>query len=756
MKTIKFIRRTNIKENNIITKKGFIITSALFVLMFAFILSFAGCSDTSEQSRNESVENIIYESIAVSPNYSEGESFEEESLYDESDILDEDEEFDESFEEENSEELNEEESLSIEAAESIDTTESSTSNNESKTKEEIEESKTGETNSASKTESTNSESSSSETEDESKNEDCSNNNSIVSGDANSNYEVTNSSTPENSTQENFDVSEEESEKEENNEVSKETTKEEEKGKVDESKVETEVSKENETSKENENKEENNPPKEEEKDTEGKKNTIKLVKHFPNNIKDFLCAPTAEDFGNYTENAIALYNAIISNKDEIVLTFDGASWEIFRATFEEMVLLNLIDLSVETIVVENGAILVALNPQNTVEMYKPEIFKLYYEANISAGLYDEMGEREAVTAINNWICGHLSYQAQAKNHLEAMQGKNANCDAYAQIFEYMCDNAGIECKWVVGMERRHAWNVVNVNGVYYYIDVCWNDSDRPNRYFLSETLWENHINCSIGNKQSNVFAVFSADDSSLTFYNNSDKVNVGEQYNGKIITAVFKGVDSFYAFEPTDVPWHEYRFAIKKVEVKDVISPISMSYWFYCFNDCESFILGKIDTKKLTAMDSMFLDAGYNAASFYLDASNWDTSNVININNMFYNAGYNAKTFTVNLSGWNLSSITEASHMFYEAGRNAETFIADLSGWNTSSITHMNEMFCHAGRESKTFRVDVSGWDISSVENMRSMFGYTGTNANEYVIEGFQNWDLSTVKNKILMFQKSGK
>lgn len=55
--------------------------------------------------------------------------------------------------------------------------------------------------------------------------------------------------------------------------------------------------------------------------------------------------------------------------------------------------------------------------------------------------------------------------------------NVVCGGYAQAFQYLCGLGGIECHYVKGdiEEGYHAWNIVVIDGVSYYVDVTFCDS-----------------------------------------------------------------------------------------------------------------------------------------------------------------------------------------------------------------------------------------------------------------------------------------
>lgn len=53
---------------------------------------------------------------------------------------------------------------------------------------------------------------------------------------------------------------------------------------------------------------------------------------------------------------------------------------------------------------------------------------------------------------------------------------AVCQGYAQAFQYIMNRLGIECGICRGETKRgrHAWNYVNIDGDYYWIDLTWDD------------------------------------------------------------------------------------------------------------------------------------------------------------------------------------------------------------------------------------------------------------------------------------------
>lgn len=99
---------------------------------------------------------------------------------------------------------------------------------------------------------------------------------------------------------------------------------------------------------------------------------------------------------------------------------------------------------------------------------------------------EQTEREKVTAIHDYIAKNVVYDSENfKNGTEspivytsygALNQGVAVCDGYARAAEQLLARAGIDSVYVVGYAggQLHAWNLVNVDGAYYHMDITWDD------------------------------------------------------------------------------------------------------------------------------------------------------------------------------------------------------------------------------------------------------------------------------------------
>lgn len=92
----------------------------------------------------------------------------------------------------------------------------------------------------------------------------------------------------------------------------------------------------------------------------------------------------------------------------------------------------------------------------------------------------------VKQVHNWIIDNLEYGMEksdnnAYNIYGALINKEAVCEGYAETFKYVMDAIGIPSILVIGtatnsegITENHEWNYVKIDGIWYGIDVTWDD------------------------------------------------------------------------------------------------------------------------------------------------------------------------------------------------------------------------------------------------------------------------------------------
>lgn len=178
-----------------------------------------------------------------------------------------------------------------------------------------------------------------------------------------------------------------------------------------------------------------------------------------------------------------------------------------------------------------------------------------------------------------------------------------------------------------------------------------------------------------------FAVYSADDNSLSFYKRAGVPVAGQMFEGKTATEVYTGIETM-----TSIPgWTQNHFNdIKTVTVYDKgIAPTGTAFWFAGVRNLKTADVSKLDMSRCKSIECMFTDC---ISLETLDLSGWDTSSLTSISQAFQHC---ASLTQLNVSGWNVSKVTNMQFAFAE---DKALGSLDLSTWDNSATTSMKDAF----------------------------------------------------------------
>ena len=254
---------------------------------------------------------------------------------------------------------------------------------------------------------------------------------------------------------------------------------------------------------------------------------------------------------------------------------------------------------------------------------------------------------------------------------------------------------------------------------------------------TEQIGKDEIQNSVNSKEETkgeAFAVYSADDNSISFYKRETLPNIGEEFEGKTVTKIYTGIETtqynnndtpglindiedYYSYYIVDeikpistVGFLSYAKEIHNIENLDTSNVTDMSYMFLT-TTLTTLDLSTFDTSNVTDMNSMFF--GCNSL-VNLDLSSFDTSNVTNMQEMFRSC---TSLTSIDLSNFNTSKVTNMCKMFYEC---TSLTSIDLSNFDTSNVTDMKQMFCEC---TSLTSIDLINFtiNISNEDNIYDMF-----------------------------------
>jgi len=93
--------------------------------------------------------------------------------------------------------------------------------------------------------------------------------------------------------------------------------------------------------------------------------------------------------------------------------------------------------------------------------------------------ETMSDYEIVKTIHDYIIQNSRYvdSITSDDLYNILLYKTAKCEGYSKLFTYICNKFDIETILVVGSTyETHMWNMVNLDGKWYHIDVTWDDLD----------------------------------------------------------------------------------------------------------------------------------------------------------------------------------------------------------------------------------------------------------------------------------------
>ena len=116
---------------------------------------------------------------------------------------------------------------------------------------------------------------------------------------------------------------------------------------------------------------------------------------------------------------------------------------------------------------------------------------------------KMNETELALTLHDYLTANVTYSYQsdgvtpaddvwAHNLVGWATRKSGVCETYAESYAYLCGLFGLECWTVTGKDLQsgvgHAWNILQLDGVWYNVDVTWDDGFEKTSPKLLDRQW----------------------------------------------------------------------------------------------------------------------------------------------------------------------------------------------------------------------------------------------------------------------------
>lgn len=112
---------------------------------------------------------------------------------------------------------------------------------------------------------------------------------------------------------------------------------------------------------------------------------------------------------------------------------------------------------------------------------------FVDSYIDSNGLKKMSQYDVIKNIHDYLINNYIYTSNANNLYNMINSGQANCYGYTMLNYVFLNRLGINVRTTYGaMNEAHIWNVVELNGQWYYEDVTWDTVDKGTSYFLVST------------------------------------------------------------------------------------------------------------------------------------------------------------------------------------------------------------------------------------------------------------------------------
>ncbi|MDE5605441.1 MAG: hypothetical protein K2I73_07650 [Eubacterium sp.] len=129
---------------------------------------------------------------------------------------------------------------------------------------------------------------------------------------------------------------------------------------------------------------------------------------------------------------------------------------------------------------DGQYITSINPRYTMsaeEIKETDRFIHSMIDDIAKQASSYKTDIEKLIFIHNYLVENLEYgndDSSENNIYGALVLKKTKCVGYSEAFRYIAEKAGIKTYIVSSSKLAHAWNMVLINGNYFFVDCTWDD------------------------------------------------------------------------------------------------------------------------------------------------------------------------------------------------------------------------------------------------------------------------------------------
>ena len=115
-------------------------------------------------------------------------------------------------------------------------------------------------------------------------------------------------------------------------------------------------------------------------------------------------------------------------------------------------------------------------------YKRYLYEQKVQEIIDASTHDGMTQLQIALSVHDYLITHCTYDHSKKHNTgyDLVVHGTTMCNGYAEAYMDILNRLGIPCKLIESGAMNHGWNLVQLDGNWYHVDLTWDDPT-PNSY-----------------------------------------------------------------------------------------------------------------------------------------------------------------------------------------------------------------------------------------------------------------------------------
>lgn len=110
------------------------------------------------------------------------------------------------------------------------------------------------------------------------------------------------------------------------------------------------------------------------------------------------------------------------------------------------------------------------------LYDRKLYTAKLNNILEETVYPDMSQWQIALSIHDYLAVRYAYdeKLEMRDTYDLLVSGTGVCAGYAELYQDLLEMAGLECIQCLSEDMNHVWNMVRINGVWYHVDLTWDD------------------------------------------------------------------------------------------------------------------------------------------------------------------------------------------------------------------------------------------------------------------------------------------